>query len=192
MPRKKTEELTLDRLRAFVNGDYDKISDKDKKILLRLDFAYDQLKNETRANTVKRIVWKFKVSERQAQVDVKDCLRLFVPINRVDVEWLGNFIIEDAKLQLLGARAEGNHNARIKARAHLMKMFIVAKSEQSEIDPDMLGNNNYYVVVSNGDKMIQFNLDELNSLPLNKKMEITEDILFEEIDEEKAKLMMNE
>lgn len=186
----KAEDITLDRIRAWLNDpESGELSDKDREIYNRWDYAYDQLKTEKPAAVVNRLIAKFGVSRPQAYRDIKSCQRLLNPVNRRDVDWLRNFIVDDAILQIKVARDSLDTKAWQKARADLIKIYAIEKDEKAGLDPELLGRNEYFVAINFGDKIEKINLGELHKMPANKRQELTE-FLFNDIDEKGAEFIL--
>ncbi|MEA1971976.1 MAG: hypothetical protein U9N34_01565, partial [Candidatus Cloacimonadota bacterium] len=97
MPKQAILDVTFDRIRQWIdNPEYSDLSEKDKLIWARWDFAYDQLKQETNPVVVNRLMHKFEISQAQAYNDIHNSQKLLSPINRRESSWLRNFLIEDA------------------------------------------------------------------------------------------------
>jgi len=192
MARQNLDDIPVHRLRAFVDGRHDQLLPGEQEVLSRLSFAYDQLKYESAKTTAARLQQKFGISVRQAFYDIQRCKTLFNPIFKADIDWLENFILEDAKCQMVSAKAEGNHSAWMGARTHLLKMYAMLKANDTGFDIDKMGNNNYYVVVASDNKAIKLDLDKVHELPINERVELSHSILLREIDAEEAELIMND
>jgi len=186
----KAENLSFDRIRAWLNDpDSGELSDKDREIYDRWDYAYDQLKIEKPAAVISRLMEKFSISKAQAYRDVRSCQRLLNPVNRRDLDWIRNFIVDDAILQIKMARNSLDSKSWQKARADLIKIFAIEKDDKAGIDPELLGRNEYYVAINFGNKVEKINMGELAKLPTNKRMELTE-FLFQDIEVEDAKIIL--
>ncbi|MDF1546410.1 MAG: hypothetical protein P1P88_01220 [Bacteroidales bacterium] len=186
----KAENITLDRIRAWLNDpDSSELSETDRAIYDRWDFAYDQLKIEKPAAVINRLMVKFDISKAQAYVDIRNCQRLLNPINRRDSDWLRNFIVDDAILQIKVARERVDSRAWQKARADLIRIYAIEKDDNKGIDPELLGGNEYFITINFGDHIEKINMNELHKMPLNKRIEKTE-FLFQDIDEEDAKFIL--
>jgi hypothetical protein len=186
----KAEDITFDRIRAWLNEpDAEEISETDRKIYDRWDYAYDQLKIEKPSAVINRLVHKFEISKAHAYKDLHNCQKLLNPINRHDLDWIRNFLIDDAQLQIKVARENVDHRAWQKARSDLIRIWAIEKGEKTGIDPELLGRNEYYVTINFGDKVEKINMNELHKMPVNKRVELTE-YLFNDIDTDQAKFML--
>lgn len=182
MPKVKAIELTFDRIRNWINNpDSDDLSEKDKEIYVRWDYAYDQLKTEKPVIVVQRLMKKFNISQPLAYKDLRECQKLLSPVNRRDTEWIRNFLVEDLILQIKVARESNDKKLWEKANANLIKIYAIEKGEREGIDPETLGNNNYYVVINAGNKIEKIDYNKLTELEPEKKMRLT-DFLFPEIE----------
>ncbi|MCF8219667.1 MAG: hypothetical protein K9J21_11900 [Bacteroidales bacterium] len=171
----KAEDITFNRIREWLNDpNPQNLSDKDREIYERWDFAYDQLKYERPAAVVNRIKKKFGVHENTARSDVKNAQRLFNPTLRIEAEWLEKYIIDDAKLQIQAAREAADFKAWNSARNSLIKMYELLKDKQAKIDPNQLGNNQYVLAVNFGDTYQKIDVNKLFSLQNDDKGRITE------------------
>lgn len=190
MPKVPAEQLTFDRIRQWIdNPDSTELSQKDKEIYTRWDFAYDQLKTNKPAAVTNRMVKKFNISESQARKDIRHANQLLNPINRRDSEWIRNYIVEDAMDQIEIARQKQDMKAWQKARMDLIKIYQIDKEDKENIDPDALGQNNYFITIIQGGQARKINIDKLQSLPEDKRIEYTE-FLFEEIEDTEAEEIM--
>jgi len=186
----KAEDITIDRLRAWLNDPgTEELSPKDREIYNRWDYAYDQLKIETPSSVINRLVSKFSISKAQAYRDLQHCQKLLNPINRHDLDWIRNFIIEDALLQIEVARENVDHKTWQKARADLIRIYMIEKGDKAAIDPELLGRNEYFITINFGDNVEKINMNELHKLPVNKRVELT-NFLFNDIDIEDAKFII--
>lgn len=186
----KADNITFDRIRAWLNNpENGELSAKDREIYDRWDFTYDQLKIEKPAAVINRLMAKFDVSKAQAYRDIRSCQRLLNPVNRRDLDWIRNFIVDDAILQIKVARDRLDSKAWQKARADLIKIYAIEKDERAGIDPELLGRNEYFIAINFGDKVEKVNLGELHKLPVNKRTELTE-FLFQDIEIEDAKFIL--
>ncbi len=189
--KQKGEGQVLENIKAWLNDpDTNELSEKDKEILERLDFAYDQLKIDPPKIVARKMAAKFGYSVRNAQYDIQKCKILFNPINRRDVEWIRNFIIEDAILQIKAAREKLDMRAWNNARSQLLKLYIAEQKDKAEIDPEMLGNNKYYITVNFGNAAKKIDMNKLHELPEDKRLKLTE-FLYSDINIEDAKEIMN-
>ena len=186
----KAEDITLDRVRSWLNDpESEELSETDKKIYDRWDFCYDQLKIEKPAAVVNRLMQKYGVSKSQAYKDIADAQRLLNPINRRDLEWIRNFIVDDAILQMKVAKEALDFKAWEKARADLIKIYAIEKSDIAGIDPALLGNNNYYTMININNKTEVIDMSQIYKLPAEKRNQLTE-FLFKDIDVQDAEEMM--
>lgn len=192
MPKKRAAQLTFDRIRQWVdNPDAPDLSTKDKEIYTRWDFAYDQLKTNKPAAVVSRLQKKFNISASQARLDIRHATQLLNPINRRESEWIRNYIVEDAIDNIEIARKKQDLKAWQKARQDLIKVYELDKDEQDSIDPEALGQNNYYItIIQNNGEAKKLNVDKLQELPEGKRVEYT-NFLFEEIEDQEAEEIMN-
>jgi len=186
----KAEDITLDRVRSWLNDpESEELSETDKKIYDRWDFCYDQLKIEKPAAVVNRLMQKFGVSKSQAYKDIADSQRLLNPINRRDLEWIRNFIVDDAILQMKVAKEALDFKAWEKARGDLIKIYAIEKSDIAGIDPALLGNNNYYTMININNKTEIIDMSQIYKLPAERRSQLTE-FLFKDIDVQDAEKMM--
>jgi hypothetical protein len=186
----KAEHITLDRIRSWLNDpDSETLSPKDREIYDRWDYAYDQLKIEKPAAVANRLMQKFNIKRSQAFKDILDCQRLLNPVNRRDLEWIRNYIVDDAILQMKVAKEALDFKAWEKARADLIKIYAIEKNDIVGIDPELLGNNQYYIQlnVNNENKVID--MTKIHKLPEKKREELCE-FLFQDIDIDDAEEMM--
>lgn len=191
MSKKKAALLTFDRIRQWIdNPDTAELSERDKKIYARWDYAYDQLKTNKPAAVVNRLQKKFNISASQARLDIRHATQLLNPINRRESEWIRNYIVEDAIDQIEIARQKQDMKAWQKARADLVRIYALDKEDKDSIDPDELGQNNYYITIIQGGQAQKINIDKLQNLPEDKRIEYTE-FLFEEIEDQDAEEIMN-
>lgn len=187
---KKAEDLTFDRIRAWLNDpEAGELNNLDREIYDRWDFAYDQLKIERPSAVATRIMKKYNVCRAQAYRDIQNCQKLLNPINRHDLEWIRNYIIENAMLQMKVAMENVDHRNWQKARADLLRIYALERSEKQGIDPGLLGRNEYFITINFGDKLEKINMNELHKMPVNKKLELTE-YLFNDISTEDAKFIL--
>lgn len=186
----KSDHLTLDRIRAWLNEPgSQELSDIDRAIYDRWDYAYDQLKIEKPSAVVNRLIGKFDISKAQAYVDIKNCQTLLNPINRRDLDWIRNFIVEDAMLQIKVAKQRFDLKAWEKARTDLLRIYAIEKEDKAGIDPELLGRNEYYVTINFGNNAEKINLNEIHKLPTNKRVQLTE-FLYNDIEAEDAKFIL--
>lgn len=184
-------DLSYERIRAWLDDpETTELSENDKKIWERLDYAYDQLKITQPANVARRMQKKFGISYSQARRDIRTCERILSPANRRDADWLRNFIIEDAIKQIKSAEEKGDHKSWQRARADLIRMYSLEKDDQGQINPQELGNNTYYVLVNLGHKAEKIDMNKIHKLPEQRKVELTSE-LFRDIDIEEAKIIQN-
>ena len=191
MPKTKATEVTFDKIRQWVdNPDADDLSQKDKDIYERWTFAYDQLVHERTSAVVNRMMRKFDLSKAQAYLDITNCKKLLNPLYRKDTEWLRNFIIDDNILQIKVAKGINDAKAWQKANANLIRMYAIEKADKEGIDPNLLGNNSYYVMLNNGGETRKLDLDKIAQMDPGAKEKMT-DYLFEDIDNDKAEFLIN-
>jgi hypothetical protein len=177
-------------IRAWIDDkDTANLSEDQKLTLKRWEFAYDQLKTQRITVVISRIMKMFAVSHSTARKDVENCQKIFAPTLRLDNDFIRNFIVEDAMLQIQVARESLNHRAWQLARADLIKI-IQMSNDKEDLDPEMLGNNAYYITVNLGDKAKIIDLAELDKAPRDKKIPLN-DILFQEVNQDQAKTIMN-
>lgn len=188
----KIEEVPLHKLRAFVDGKTDMLKPSEQAQLDRMHFAYTQLRYESTRATVRRIVQKYNVTERQAFKDIAQCKKLFVPLYKDDIDWLEHYIIEDIKKSIQAFQVEGNASAWNNARAQLIKMYTIMAARDTNFDIDKLGNNNYFVVVGNEGELQKIDLDKIYELPTNERVKISHSFLKNEISAEEAQKIMND
>ena len=179
----RVEDMSVDMIRSWIaNPDTVELSPIQKTILERIDFAYDNLKIEPSHKVVKKIVYKFKVSFETALLDVERCKKIFNPTLRVDAEWLEQFIVNDALKQIKACQKMLDHKHWQAARADLLKIYAHIKQAGDKIDPSILGDNNYFMVVNFGSNAQKIDYNKLNSLPIQERVELT-DFLFQDADE---------
>jgi hypothetical protein len=185
------DQVNLEEIRQWINDPHTtSLSTRQQKVWERLDFAYDQLKIEGQREVLARIQKKFGVSRTQAQRDVAMCQNLLAPVMRLQTDWLRNFIVEDAMLQIKVAREMLDHKAWHQARETLTKIVIAESQREAPIDPKMLGNNQYYAVINIGGNVQKIDLAKLNDMPVEKRQRLT-DFLFQDVEEEEAIKIMN-
>jgi len=183
--------VNYEKIRAWLNDpEAEELTAEQRHIYARWDYAYDQLKLENTAAVARRLMMKFKISRATAYNDIQYCNLLLNPINRRDAEWLHNFIVEDAILQIKAAREKIDMKAWQKARADLIKIYAINKANQSEFNPAQLGNNNYYIAINFGNEIEKINTNELDQLPENKKTDLI-NLLYKDIDISDAESIMN-
>ena len=192
MPKIATIDVTFDRIRMWVdNPDSEELSAKDKEILSRWDFAYDQLKICKPYEVRNRLVKKFNIKISQAYNDIRNANKLFNPVNRRSKDWLRNFIVEDALLQIETAKQNLDNKAWQLARQDLIKIYAIEKNEEDGIDPELLGNNNYFIAVNFGNEIEKIDLSKLHAMPMERRQELT-NFLFPELETiEDAEIIMN-
>ena len=191
MPKLATIDVTFDKIRAWVdNPDCDDLSVKDKDILARWDYAYDQLKISKPAQVVNRLIKKFEIKVSQAYLDIRNANKLFNPVNRRSKEWLRNFIVEDAILQMETAKSNLDQRAWQLARQDLIKIYALEKGDEDGIDPSLLGNNNYFIAINIDSKIEKIDYDKLHGMPMERKQELT-NFLFPEIEDADVIDIMN-
>lgn len=156
--------------------------------LERLKTAYELLRSEpSRRRVVKKLQSLFAICERTAYNDITWAQRLFSQAYRYETDFLRNIIIENALEQLrLAKTGKINHKAWSEANNILMKMYLADKAEGDKIDPSMLGNNTYLVVLPMGDKLIKYNLMEMDKLPAAQRESLVEKLFSQEISEIEA------
>jgi len=187
---KKAEDITLDRIRAWLNEPgAPELSETDRKIYDRLDFCYDQLKIEKPSSVIRRLIKKFEISQAQAYKDLTNCQKLLNPINRRELEWIRNFIVDDAILQMKVAKDRVDMKAWEKARGDLIRIYAIEKEDKTGIDPELLGNNQYFVAINFGEKAEMIDLNKLHKLPVEKRVKLSE-FLYHDIEIEDAKFIM--
>jgi len=178
-------EVTFDKIRAWLNNSETvELSDNDKKIYERWDYAYDQLKVEKPAAVVQRLKTKFGISTALAYKDLRDCQKLLSPANRRDADWIQNFIIEELMLQIKVGRESLDKTLWQKATENLTKIWQTLKGDTNELDTELLGNNKYFIVIGNKSEVQKIDYDKISELPTEKLVEIT-DFLFSELESEK-------
>jgi len=185
------ENVSLERLRAWIdNPNTEVLTADEKRIWERIDFAYDQLKTETPREVVNRIVKKFNISRTQATKDIQLCNQLLAPTNRTDIEWMRNFIISDAMLQIKVAQEMLDMKGWAAARDTIMKVYLNELNSQAPIDPELLGRNTYYALININGNVEKLELDKLTGLPREKKEELAQ-IILEDITPQVAETIMN-
>ncbi len=186
-------DVTFDKIRNWINNPDDiGLSESDKRIYTRWDYAYDQLKIEKPSAVVNRLVKKFGISHTLAYWDIRQAQKLFNPVIRRETEWLRDIIVEDALLQMQVAKEMLDSRAWREARQDLIKIYAIDKANVEGIDPKMLGKNNYYILVNINNKVKKLDFNKLNELPVDKRIELTDDFLYKELDSEaEAKDIMN-
>ncbi len=190
MLEKNHENTALEHIQAWLREPgTEELSAKEIEIYDRLDFCYDQLKIDRPVVVARKLMKKYGYTDRSAYYDIQRCQKLFNPINRRDLEWIRNFIVDDAILQIQVAREKFDQRAWNRARADLIKMYAIDKKDKAAIDPEMLGRNNYYITINYGAKAKKINMDELHKLPVNKRVELTS-FLFQDVEIEDAKVIM--
>ena len=183
MPKLATIDVTFDKIRAWVdNPKSEDLSVKDKDILNRWDYAYDQRKITKPAQVVNRLMQKFDIKISQAYLDIRNANKLFNPVNRRSKEWLRNFIVEDAILQMETAKSNLDQRAWQLARMDLIKIYALEKGDEDGIDPSLLGNNNYFIAINIDSKIEKIDYDKLHGMPMERKQELTK-FLFPEVDD---------
>jgi len=191
MPKSVAENITFEKIRGWLNdSNAPALSELEKAIYERLDYAYDQLKIEPPSSVVSRLMRKFDISKNQAYRDIRDAQKLLNPINRQDLEWIRNFIIDDALLHIKVARERIDNRSWQKARADLIRIYAIEKSEKATIDPEMLGRNEYFVTINFGSHAEKINLNKLHELPDNRRIQLT-DFLFADAQIEDVEFIMN-
>jgi hypothetical protein len=186
----KAENITLDRIRSWLNDpNSEELSLIDKAIYDRWDYCYDQLKIEKPAAVVNRLMQKFGIQKSQAYKDIYDCQRLLNPINRRDLEWIRNFIVDDAFLRIKLAKEALDFKAWEKACETLVKIYAIEKSDIAGIDPELLGNNQYYTVLNVNNKIEVIDMSQIYKLPADKRNQLC-DFLFKDIDVQDAEELM--
>jgi len=187
------EEVTFDKIRAWVNNkDAPELSEAEKRILDRWDYVYDQLKIEKQSAVVNRLMKKYNIKISQAYYDIRNAQKLFNPINRRETDWLRNFIVEDALLQIKAARETNDAKAWQKARLDLIKVYALDKADKDGIDPELLGRNNYYVLINVDNTVQKVDMNKVHELPVDKRLELTSDLLYKELEsEEEVDIIMN-
>lgn len=186
----KAADVTLDRIRSWLNNpDSETLSETDRQIYDRWDYSYDQLKLEKPSSVINRLMAKFDISKAQAYRDIQNCQKLLNPVNRHDLEWVRNYIIEDALLQMKVAKENVDHKSWQKARADLIRIYQIEKGDNSIIDPELLGRNEYFITINFGAMAEKINMNELHKLPVNRRMELT-NFLFADIGIEDAKVIL--
>lgn len=186
-----TKALAFEEIQNFVNNpDAPELAPKHKEILKRWDFAYEQLKIEARPVVVKRLMYKFEISERLARMDVRNATLIFAPINRAESEWIRQFIIDDAMQQIKAAKAKGDMKAWEKARQSLIQVYKIDKEDEDKVPVELLGGNQYFFNINFGNKVEKIDLDKAHKLPINKRLELTE-FLYQDITDADADEIIN-
>ena len=187
---KNNENTALEHIQAWLRepGTME-LSEKETEIYDRLDYCYDQLKIDRPVVVARKLMQKYGYTDRTAYADIQRCQKLFNPINRRDLEWIRNFIVDDAILQIQVAREKFDQKAWQRARADLLKMYEIDKRDKAVIDPDMLGRNNYFITINFGSEAKKIDMNELHKLPVDKRIKLTE-FLFQDVDIEDAKIIM--
>lgn len=191
MPKVKVDNLPLDRIRAWIeNPDTEELSEVDKRILERIDFAYNLLKIEPPHKVIKNIVNRYKVSYDTACRDVEFTNKLWNPRLRITSEWLEQFIINDALSQMKACKQMLDMSTWQKTRADLIKVYTAMIGRQAPIDPQLLGHNNYFLAINFGGQVEKIDANKLNQLPAGKREELAE-MLFPDIEDIEVESVMN-
>jgi len=186
-------DITFDKIRAWINDPNDEgLSESEKRIYARWDYAYDQLKIEKPSAVVNRLCKKFGISHTLAYWDIRQAQRLFNPVIRRETDWIRDVIIEDALLQMQVAKEMLDSKAWREARQDLIKIYAIDKANVDGIDPKNLGKNNYYILVNIDNNVKKLDFNKLNELPVDKRISLTDEFLYKELDsEQEAKDIMN-
>jgi len=189
--RHNEKEVSLEKLRAWVNNpDTEVLTQQEKDVWERIDYAYDQLKIETPNNVINRLVKKFNITRAQAGKDISMCNTILAPQNRVDTAWMRNFIINDAMLQIRVAQQTLDQKAWAAARDTIAKIYLAELSTQAPIDPELLGGNNYFAIININGEVQKIDLSKVAEMHHTRREKLTE-FLFQDITEENAEVIMN-
>jgi hypothetical protein len=184
----------FNKLRSFLNSEEDEISQKDREILERWKFAYDQLQIEKKHMTAIRLTKMFSITLRTAYNDIHNAKKLFNPINRHDSEFERIWLINMIKDDILACKKISNIEKRTRLLERLYERFYKAlgldKDEIDRIDPELLGNNKLVAVFQINNNNIEFNLDDSNHIKIEMKEKLMAS-MYDEINIEDAQELLN-
>jgi hypothetical protein len=171
------------------------LSEEQAQRLARLKSAYELLRDEpSRRRIVSKLMALYGIKERTAYNDIHDSQKLFSAVYRYDNDFLRNVIVENALEQMRIAKQSGgrvNHKAWTEAQNTLLKVYLADKGDNDKIDPSMLGNNTYLVMMPSGDKVLKYNLMEMDKLPAAQRESLVEKLFAKEINEIEAAEIIN-
>ncbi len=193
MPKSiSAHETSFAKIQKWINDpDSNKISESDKKIFDRLDFADTQLRRKPRKKEAAQLIAaKFNITLRQAYNDLWYAQKLFGSIHPFNKDWWRNWLIEDIVTLIESCKVTGDLKTWASAHANLVKAIGLDQKEEIPIDPEILSQHNYYTVINVDNKSIKIGLEDLIKIPLSSRKRVL-DALNKPIDESEALEIMN-
>jgi len=198
MPKQKLaieESGIFNKLRSFLNNEDGELNQKDKDILERWKFAYDQLQVEKKHQTAIRLNKLYGVTIRQAYLDINNARKLFNPLNRHDIEFERIWLVNQIRDDIMAAKKITNVQKRIQLTDRLYERYYRAlgldKDEIDRIDPELLGHNKLIAVFNVDNRTFEFNLDEVNGIKSSVREHLI-DIMHQDITIEDAKELLDD
>ena len=187
-------ETTFNRLRSFMNSDDGELAHKDKIILERWKFAYDQLQIEKKHHVALRLQKIYPISQSLAYKDINNARKLFNPLNRHDIEFERIWLVNMIKGDILTAQKIANIERRLRLTDRLYERYYKAlgldKDEIERIDPELLGGNTLVAQFNLNNTVINMNLDENRVIPKALKDELMT-AMYEDISIEDAQILID-
>ena len=163
------------------------LTQKDKDFYDRLVFAYEQLRIESKSNTVARLIKRYSLSQSQAYKDINNAIALFNPIYLQDKEFVKVFLIENIMRNIRRLdMADNDRPYKFKMLDRLYsQLYKVAGLDQNneKIDPEMLGGNKFYAqfIFNNTEQQVFVDFDNKKAVPEKTQKELIE-FSYENID----------
>jgi hypothetical protein len=187
------EKTSYDRIREWLtipDEDRSRLPKADREIFNRWDFADNQLRRFPRKRQVVDVIMKkFGGSISRAYNDVYQAQRLFASVHPLNKEWIRNWLIEDILIAIELAKKAGDRKALASEHNNLLKAAALEKMEEQKVDPEILSQHNFYIVVQNGKTHYKYNLESFQSLPLSTRNKIVKELDQEITDVEAIEIM---
>jgi len=180
-------DSSLDKIKKWVQDpETSRISESDKKIFDRLDFADTQLRRKPRKKEVANlIVAKYGITLRQAYNDIWSAQKLFGSVYPINKDWWRNWLIDDILLLIDSSKATKDLKSWASAQANLIKALALDQKDDPNVDPEILGKHNFYTVININNKTIKLNMQDFQKIPVSYRKKVI-DALNIPIDESDA------
>jgi hypothetical protein len=153
---------------------YQKILERWKKADDLLD-KYPNLKDSVKLYQAKYP----ELSDSQVYNDFHNAKKLFNNAKRIDKEWLRRWVVNDIFKLIDAAKNWGPKGFKAWNTAHsnLIKAVGLDQKEEIDIDPEILQQHNFFIVLNVNGKQIKTDLNVFNSMPDATRKQIA-DALF--------------
>ncbi|MBP7400200.1 MAG: hypothetical protein KA954_11470 [Chitinophagales bacterium] len=173
---------------ALQKGDLGVLNSEQLEYYNKVSVADDLMRDYQNHGKGKRVIAKMLMikfnlrSEASAYKLINDAMYVFRSTNLLDKDYYKQLILDWQIhiFKLCMANPNRNFKHLNQAISNMIKIVGLDKADPEPLDPRLVGNNNYYMVVNTGgEQSLKVDLKQVHLIPLAERMKLMDDILSE-------------